>query len=531
MSGGNQGNGSNLRLSKHYDASGKAGGTIQLTPARNAQCVEVEIKDEAVPIIFVPGIMGSNLRNSETGEAVWTANSILRLAWQWVFRGAATRQRKLNPELTEVDDRGAYFGSSATVPDKDVARERGWGTIAKFGYGKFIPWLDDTLNEDGHGSPWEGMVDQHDLVMQWAPEKTIEALTQQDSDTAGSIFCPVHCVGYNWLESNGESGKYLVGKLDEIMAYWRDGGSDCERTRYRCEKVILVTHSMGGLVSRAALHEAFGQKEDASITDKVLGIVHGVMPALGAPAAYHHVRTGYDFPTGLVLGYNAAQITAVFANASGPLELLPTHLYQNEWLRAVDRNGDELMALRVDDPYIDIYLEQVRWWRLVDRNLIDPAGVHAKAGVDPWDASYVEKLKTAGQYHVEHIKNWYFDPCYVHYGADENVPTYQTMAWETRDRVTLSAAALREAGVHGRRSDPVTLDVSGRPAFRIPKASEPGDETVSKWSGAGPGASGSDAVKQSFKLTGVNHGSSYDKSDAVQQSTLYAIGKLLGRLA
>jgi alpha-beta hydrolase superfamily lysophospholipase len=49
---------------------------------------------------------------------------------------------------------------------------------------------------------------------------------------------------------------------------------------FQCEKVIVVTHSMGGLVARALIHPKMG-----SLKDKVLGIVHGVMPAIGAGAA------------------------------------------------------------------------------------------------------------------------------------------------------------------------------------------------------------------------------------------------------
>jgi pimeloyl-ACP methyl ester carboxylesterase len=48
------------------------------------------------------------------------------------------------------------------------------------------------------------------------------------------------------------------------------------------EKVIVVTHSMGGMVSRALteIHQC----------DKVLGVSHGVLPATGAPAYMPHAR-------------------------------------------------------------------------------------------------------------------------------------------------------------------------------------------------------------------------------------------------
>lgn len=60
---------------------------------------------------------------------------------------------------------------------------------------------------------------------------------------------------------------------------------------YECKQVIVVTHSMGGLVGRALIHPMYG-----NLQDKVAGIVHGVMPAIGAPAAYKRMRAGFEDP-------------------------------------------------------------------------------------------------------------------------------------------------------------------------------------------------------------------------------------------
>lgn len=58
-----------------------------------------------------------------------------------------------------------------------------------------------------------------------------------------------------------------------------------------CNKVIIVTHSMGGLVARSAcvLHGAEG---------KVLGVIHGVQPSVGSPAAYWRMKAGFERPRG-----------------------------------------------------------------------------------------------------------------------------------------------------------------------------------------------------------------------------------------
>lgn len=528
----------NLRLGRRYESDGSAIAIGRVTPASNSERLEVAVVEEAIPVILVPGIMGSNLRDTRTGASVWRANSLIRMVVQWLFRSATTRRRKLNPETTEVDPEGKYMGPGETVTDAETAKARGWGTVANYGYGKFVPWLDKTLNGDDV-SPWAEMEGDDALIDGWAPFKKPEALLDTGSQAAWAHYYPVHCVGYNWLRSNAESGAYLVGKINEIMEFWRsqsDGGG-----RYRCERVVLVTHSMGGLVSRAAVLDAFGGQVDPEITSKVAGIVHGVMPAFGAAAAYHHIRTGYDFPTGWVLGRNAAQVTAVLANSPGGLELVPTADYPEGWLQARNASGTTLMTLpgaepdpvsgtMSADPYLQIYTKRKEWYRLIDEGLIDPGGLDAKKEppVDSW-SRYLGLIRGAANFHRT-LGNHYHDPTYAHFGNDPRQLTYQQLPWIAAGRVNATEAELRAAGIDGGKSDPVTLDLSERPRFKIGKAEDPGDDTVPAVSGAGPGTVDSDAVKQSFSLLGLAHGSSYEEERGpAQMSTLYSIAKITGR--
>lgn len=529
----------NRRLARHYEPGGNAVATGRVTPTGDGQRLEVAVVEEAVPVILVPGIMGSNLRNKQTGESVWRANSLMRMAVQWLFRSSTTRRRKLNPEMTEVDPDGKYMGPGKTVTDAETAKARGWGTVAAYGYGKFVPWLDKTLNDDD-ASPWAAMEGDDALVDGWTPFKRPEALTKAESETAWGLYCPVHCVGYNWLQSNADSADHLIEKINEIIAFW-GSEQNGNGTRYRCERVVLVTHSMGGLVSRAATLDAFGVQTDPEIVDKVAGIVHGVMPAFGAAAAYHHIRTGYDFPTGWVLGRNAAQVTAVLANSPGGLELVPTASYPEGWLQARGTSGTTLMALPKQaadpqtgamsaDPYLQIYTKRDEWYRLIDEGLIDPGGLDSKKEppVDSW-MRYLGLILGAATFHRT-LGDHYHAPTYSHFGNDPRVKTYQALPWVASGGVDATEQQLVQATVSGNRSDPVTLDLPGRPRFRIGKAEDPGDDTVPAVSGAAPGTVDSDAVKQSFSLLGLKHGSSYQpEGGPAQMSTLYSIGKIIGR--
>ncbi|MGY0611849.1 esterase/lipase family protein [Luteimonas sp. A501] len=523
------------------------------SPTQSTARAEVVVPpDVVVPILFVPGIMGSNLRNKDTQESVWNAGSVLKLALQWAFKSAKTRQTKLDPKTTEADPEGKipevaeYTGDDLTTQKltEEQLRERGWGTVSNYGYGKFMAWFEPALNA-GTSNPWESLVGK--APAEWGAESAPAPLDQPESEDAWGVLCPVYGAGYNWLQSNGKSAVDLAKRIDEIIAEWRDkevGGSK----PYRCDKVILVTHSMGGLVSRAAVHSSYGKA-----ASKVLGINHGVMPADGAAASYHHVRSGYTGLSRFVLGKDGAQVTAIFANACGPLELLPNKLYGKGWLKAVS-NGPgstaELFALPEADPYLEIYVKREPWWRLIDPALIDPANrssaSKATGGVatDPWLDTYLPNLMVADEFHAN-TGNTFHAPTYSHYGADAARHSYQNIVWQTSQKVTLDKdellgsasvnakgwAALKLAFTLGKdNSDPARVaQGDGHIVFEIMAAAEAGDDTVPHNSGAGPFIRGSGNVRQSFKLEKMSegHAASYDDEN-LRQITLHSIAKLIG---
>ncbi|MEI2432893.1 alpha/beta hydrolase [Lysobacter yananisis] len=536
------------RVPKSIGADGVPVGTTITSPTENKVRAELSVVPHSVvPIILLPGIMGSNLFNTRYGEAAWTVNSKIGLAMQWIFRSSAKRQRWLNPDDIEVDLDGKFPGKSASVPNSKVGRERGWGGVAKAAYGDFLVWLDNALNKDlldadgEDPSPWQSYIDNTDVGKQWGAEKPGEAggfdpITQGESDHALNFYCPVHAVGYNWLQSNIDSGVELAAELKKIIEAWNSFERGGEKP-FKCEKVILVTHSMGGLVARAAVSPAHG-----GAADLVLGVVHGVMPANGAAATYHHCRTGYDGIARFVLGRNAAQVTAIIGNAAGPLELLPNQAYRTDWLRArTQANPTPLMGLpagieaaaATGDPYIDIYLEKERWWRLIDPGLIDPDERYAgaKPPADPWVDGYASQLKKARTYHKELVDK-YHPLSYVHFGDDPQQPSYNNLWWRSKTPVGMSGSSLVNARIQvGSDSDPVTLDVPGGIEFEImpdKEAGEPGDNTVPVISGEAPLKTG--GAVQGFRMKNVSHGDSYDdKHTHTRESVVWSIGKLLSQ--
>ena len=101
--------------------------------------------DKVIPIIFIPGIMGSNLKNSNN-ECVWRPDTP---KMKDLYRAAADRQRRLSPSTTQVDH-AVREGNKSLLEsvslDLSLAEKRGWGSIFWGSYGAGLQWLEEHLN-------------------------------------------------------------------------------------------------------------------------------------------------------------------------------------------------------------------------------------------------------------------------------------------------------------------------------------------------------------------------------------------------
>jgi pimeloyl-ACP methyl ester carboxylesterase len=169
---------------------------------------------------------------------------------------------------------------------------------------------------------------------------------------------PVYACGYDWRASAEAGGKRLAEKVHEIRKTYGDA----------CKQVILVTHSMGGLVARSAC-------KLSGLAPHVLGIVHVVQPATGAPAAYWRLKAGFERkgfidPVAYTLGTDGREVTSMLANMPGGLQLLPNREHRtNEgspaWLKLISEDGKVTALPQKGDPYEEIYREEKGEWRLI----------------------------------------------------------------------------------------------------------------------------------------------------------------------
>lgn len=476
------------------------------SPPDNSVAVCYLVPDRVIPVIFIPGVMGSNLteKGKLPGNAIrWRLDSAgTAVEWARPTRGAEFRRKYLTPTVMTLDNGGEI--SEGTQQTNEELRNRGWGEVGKLSYGPWLVWLENALNDfsSARGGERDQLIDQLLNAM-----KGEEALVR-DAVALSYRYCfPVFASGYNWLDDNTASAILLGKRIDTIIARY-------QKENKKCEKVIIVTHSMGGLVARYC-------SEVSKYSDKIFGIVHGVMPAIGAAAVYRRMKSGTEDPTAwynaagavasAALGNDAAEMTAVLSAAPGPLQLLPTPEYGNGWLKIKD-GKTEYSLPKSNDPYSEIYTVRGKWWSLCEDQLINPLNVQnnplRRQAVTNQDwSAFVDIVDNKVKIFHDEIKGLYHPNTYAFFGSSQENKAYGTVTW-TGDggswmrgehpadvlgatQVEVDRATDKSSGLHETRDVMAPLGGKGfttneRQLYTISKPDEHGDGTVPHRSGIAP---------------------------------------------
>lgn len=241
-----------------------------------------------LPIIIVPGIMGTRLKDPNTGKHVWNpVGSPLEGEGLDASPGefAADYQRLLqtSQELAVADD-DTYPGDDAT--ERAVAEQIPgyYGPVPEF-YGRLAYRLFTELGE---------------------------ALKPR-------VLPRIYCCGYDWRLDNAKAALRLARVVDQAL---RETGE---------KQVILLAHSMGGLVSRYYCRVLGGE-------EKVFRLFLLASPTLGAALAYSQLKTGItglyvkdfadDIESGNVWGA-IMEGTRGLDNLPGAISGAATHYHQS----------------------------------------------------------------------------------------------------------------------------------------------------------------------------------------------------------
>lgn len=468
----------------------------QTTPTKTETLCKVTLPAEyVIPIIFIPGIMGSNIKDRNTGQHVWyppnTTKEGLDASAAGEQRDARTRQIELNPDTTIV-------GQDGFIKEKDLsdidgfdrakALNRGWGSVWWKGYSKILIYMEKYLNHELiKGNPsakelkdpdyfsgtkewkkivatksksWFGKSDNsklEDIIDDWGPLKEdIELLTKELHGKLANYSFPVFAIGYNWLQDNDKSAAYVAEMMNRLVK----PQIKKEFPKQEFKKFIIVTHSMGGLVTRCLI-------QNSLVKNDILGVMHGVMPASGAPTVYQRIVRGWEGgevvdgmlasyianKTREVFGATSDRLMPVLANSPGALQLLPFANFvqhpdqqgqqSKAWLTlsARNRNGQVITArLPKGDPYNDIYTRTDTWWSMINEDFLDPAGIlnaqiDQETGIGVIDF-YLKNIKKVKDFHIK-IADSYHPITYAHYGVDEKHLAYNEVLWSTEQSLPI----------------------------------------------------------------------------------------------
>ncbi len=507
------------QLPTQFDERGNPFWITRMSKPDNSYAQIAKAPNRVIPVIFVPGVMGSNLRGTGNSKSVqWLLDSGGTMK-DWLTKGAEFRKEHLRPDVMQVTDEGKLPTDTRLPPEE--LRRRGWGEVGFMSYAEVLSWLETHLNDFDQAEQGERAQLRQRALQALQGEAP---LTDQEFELSYRYLFPVYACGYNWLDSNAASGKRLSLLIDAVIQRYKSENK-------KCEKVILVTHSMGGMVARHC-SEVLGQR------DRIFGVVHGVMPTLGAAAVYRRFKAGTEgnLLASLVLGSNAAEMTAVLSSAPGPLQLLPTPEYGNGWLTIQD-GAQEFSLPSQGDPYGDIYAVRGKWWSMCEDHLINPLNKESDPGkraaqVDRDWLAFEALIYTDVLPFHEKIKGKYHPNTHAFFGSHESNKSYGTVAWRRSglSRLTVDAKDgiaddLSQLGT--RRT--VSAAVVGEPHVRqlrdflLEAPDEPGDGTVPHRSGVA-----AQAACKSFLQVNVGHEPAFKYTDGADnlracQFTLRAI--------
>jgi len=575
---------------------------------------------KVIPVIFLPGVMGSNLRMSKerqnnkelkrTDNRAWRPDDLLSGSGQldvlagnglgnW-FKNATPAQRQLvfDPNETEVEyyhytesknrfdpdgketltadarhqnvpdglppippligSQQAVSGTKRAKSSKanpaQIARWRGWSEVLFAGsYGEMLKIAEHFLNNmimPVQLNPcWQKNPTSPNTLLpikrsDWKYGNISElllgdpkhlgaakgaAIDENDIRKISKCWYPVHAMGYNFLQSNGKSATVIAKRIRGLVKGYQERG-------FKCDEVIIVTHSMGGLVARALLHSDYGNMlNDQSV--KVLGIYHNVMPTMGAGSAYKRMRFGFQDKLGKleqikakIIAINGEHATAILANTPAPLELLPSAAYGKDWLKVIDESRKTLWSWpRNDEAALNsIYLQsEDAWWRLINPKWVNPANIKQRNGGGLENVR--TRLRDAANF-LQSIENTFHpNNCYASFCASRERVTYGEVVFKTE-------GFLWQTGKTGEALPPpqtwkllaedgggeLTVQAGEKKLFlSLQHPNAPGDETV-------PSERSARLIKGNLFVHGETKGESYEHQASysdpkVLASMLYSI--------
>ena len=259
-----------------------------------------------IGIILVPGVMGSRLvrMKNKKANATWDP--------PWINEtGEDAGKRPPPPGWT-----GWETGSGELYIDINCFADQGWTMSAD----DLPSTYEHVAHHIGHAN---GQADQQLSLTPPRDSGTVFSVHNSYYKFVFSIadlyprsgylsetgYSPkVYCAGYDFRQDNGDSAATLARVVNKALA-------ECDH-----DKVILICHSMGGLVAR---HYA------RTNADKVQAVFLVGSPSFGAPESYLYLKSFHNKILATILGYPTLAGAQKFSRENMPAmyQLAPTDMY------------------------------------------------------------------------------------------------------------------------------------------------------------------------------------------------------------
>ncbi len=444
-------------------------------------------KPIVIPIVFVPGIMGSRLRQTDNPDIIaWdppTQNS----------GGAGDRSRAtdLNIEVDDYPEKeiGRYwnedidYDGDTLTENEEIARDAFtyneakrsgihltdqlyiWGNLNDKERRQLVigdsgdPFSSNFLEVDpGDREHFEGRISENLIdekidrgwggvawtfyggFLRWLDQHLLRELPHFPVGCTNINF-EIWAHPYNWTDDNLNAAKGLKTLVQKAHSEARAKYKDTPETKVI--KPIVITHSMGGLVGRACSKLAGGQ-------ELIHTMIHGAMPTHGSPASYKRMRSGFWGVQQVMMGWDDKEVCALMANSPGALQLLPNQFHKDvkgnsEWLKVTYRSEGDILSLpKNKDPYKEVYGKRTDWWRLVNPSHIDPED---KDDNESWK-QYLSYLTLAKSFHKKLGEKGFHSPTNMFYCAsDQGGLCWDKVEWKLENRYTLSRKEKQRAKV------------------------------------------------------------------------------------
>lgn len=330
------------------------------------------------PVVLVPGIMGSRLEKEDGSDRIWDPDRTRFMLWL-MAQSADARTRRYNPQLTPGRTIRTIYDSDNEAPEDGslelgVGRsrnERNWGSVSWTHYGAGAVGIQNSIASEG-GVLW--------------------------------------CFGYDWRLSNLENGRLLKEFIENTVRPTSP------------IKPIIVTHSMGGLVTRAAcaVH---------GMESMISGVIHTMMPTHGAAEAYGSMKHGsMSGPFRFLVGNSHLEIACVSSGVSGMFQLMPSQLYPNRsWLTIdarINAHCDPAGPYSLSDPY-RLYREPNGMVGLVrhatfNADVVDVGGNTYVNNTRRVLQQMLANINEAEQYHAHQVRDYCHPRTWLIAGTDED---------------------------------------------------------------------------------------------------------------